>query len=185
MGRKSKGKGSDESVARERMAEVQANPAEHIGSEFRLDELLTEDVATAPTVACNEFVPRSDFDITHCARCGGTHEPVMTSRDARRADGLAAIREWEAEHGPLTHEDIDDARRLALDRRGAGPVKTYPLSVVVDEFVNAGLCVVGVDTLWYERAEAMAKEKGLTMTQFINGLIRGAWVARPLSKRGA
>ncbi len=71
------------------------------------------------------------------------------------------------------------------------PVKTYPLSVLdgmltaADEIAGAGLAVVGVETLWYERAEKMAKEKGLTMTQFVNALIRGAWVARPLSKRGA
>jgi len=26
-------------------------------------------------------------------------------------DGLAAIAEWEAEHGPLTHTELSDARR--------------------------------------------------------------------------
>jgi hypothetical protein len=45
---------------------------------------------------------------------------------ARRAlrvrSGLAAVAEWEAEHGPLTGEELDAARRragLASERRTA------------------------------------------------------------------
>ena len=37
----------------------------------------------------------------------------MTSpqRDERLRDGLAAVAEWEAEHGALTEEELDAARR--------------------------------------------------------------------------
>jgi hypothetical protein len=32
-------------------------------------------------------------------------------RALRRQDGLAAVREWEAQHGRLTDEEMDEARR--------------------------------------------------------------------------
>ena len=71
-----------------------------------------------------------DPDIHQRVRAAAAQEHVSVSawmtEAARSAlavrDGLAAVAEWEAEHGPLTAEELDAARRragLAAQRRTA------------------------------------------------------------------
>ena len=40
-------------------------------------------------------------------------------RALRREDGLAAVREWEAQHGRLTEEEMGEARRRVRAAAGA------------------------------------------------------------------
>jgi hypothetical protein len=67
--------------------------------------------------------------VLRAAEAEGTSVSGWITEAARRAlrvrDGLAAVAEWEAEHGALTAKELEDARaRLAARRsprkRGAG-----------------------------------------------------------------
>jgi hypothetical protein len=42
-------------------------------------------------------------------------------RSLRIRDGLAAVAEWEAEHGKLTKEEIDEARRRVREKHVRRP----------------------------------------------------------------
>ncbi len=60
------------------------------------------------------------------AAAEGVSGSAWMTAAARRAlkvrDGLAAVAEWEAEHGPLTRPELDEARRragMATDRQPA------------------------------------------------------------------
>jgi hypothetical protein len=55
--------------------------------------------------------------VVAAARAEGVSVSAWMTAAARRAlrlrDGLAAVAEWEAEHGALTREELDAARRRA------------------------------------------------------------------------
>ncbi len=64
--------------------------------------------------------------VVEAAAAEGVSVPAWMTAAARRAlkirDGLAAIAEWEAEHGPFTAAELDEARRrvgAVTDRRSA------------------------------------------------------------------
>lgn len=62
--------------------------------------------------------------VVDAAHAEGTSVSAWITEAARRAlllrDGLAAVREWEAEHGPLTKAELEQARnRLASSPRSA------------------------------------------------------------------
>jgi diketogulonate reductase-like aldo/keto reductase len=61
-------------------------------------------------------------ELLHAAEAEGMSVSAWMTLAARRAlrirDGLAAVAEWEAEHGALTEEELESARRrLAKLRR--------------------------------------------------------------------
>ncbi len=59
--------------------------------------------------------------VLDAAQAEGQSVSAWMTMAARRAllvrDGLAAVAEWEAEHGPLTREELEAARRR-LSRQG-------------------------------------------------------------------
>jgi predicted transcriptional regulator len=49
---------------------------------------------------------------------------TLAAREAlRRREGLAAIAEWEAQHGRLTDDEMHEARRRVLGQRRPGRAK--------------------------------------------------------------
>ncbi len=71
--------------------------------------------------------PEVHARVAAAAAAEGVSVSAWMTAAARRAlmlrDGLAAVAEWEAEHGALTSEELDAARRRigtpAADRRSA------------------------------------------------------------------
>jgi hypothetical protein len=71
--------------------------------------------------------PDVHAQVVAAAREEGISVSAWMTTAARRAlrsrDGLAAVAEWEAEHGPLSDEELQDARRRVLsaqeERRSA------------------------------------------------------------------
>jgi hypothetical protein len=60
--------------------------------------------------------------VVHAAEAQGLSVSAWMTTAARRAllvsDGLAGVAEWEAEHGPLTAEELERARRRITKRPG-------------------------------------------------------------------
>jgi len=70
--------------------------------------------------------PDVHAEVIEAAAAEGISVSAWMTAAARRAlrvrSGLAAVAEWEAEHGPLTGEELDAARRragIAAERRTA------------------------------------------------------------------
>ena len=65
--------------------------------------------------------------VRDAAHAEGTSVSAWITEAARRAlllrDGLAAVREWEAEHGPFTDEELEQARKRIARPRTAGKRK--------------------------------------------------------------
>jgi hypothetical protein len=61
--------------------------------------------------------------VVDAAAAEGVSVSAWMTRAARRAllvrDGLAAVAEWEAEHGPLTEAELDAAHRRVASQVGA------------------------------------------------------------------
>ncbi|MGA3151904.1 MAG: hypothetical protein ACLPN6_22655 [Streptosporangiaceae bacterium] len=61
--------------------------------------------------------PDTHAQVVAAAAAAGVSVSAWMTSAARRAlrvrDGLAAVAEWEAEHGPLTPAELDAARRRA------------------------------------------------------------------------
>jgi hypothetical protein len=59
--------------------------------------------------------------VLDAAQADGTSVSAWITEAARRAllvrDGLAAVREWEAEHGPLSRAELDAARKRVVRAR--------------------------------------------------------------------
>lgn len=66
--------------------------------------------------------------VRDAALAEGTSVSAWITEAARRAlllrDGLAAVREWEAEHGPLTDAELEQARKRMARPRTARKRKT-------------------------------------------------------------
>jgi len=65
--------------------------------------------------------PDVHAQVVAAAAADGVSVSAWMTAAARRAlllrDGMAAVAEWEAEHGPLTAQELADARqRLSTDR---------------------------------------------------------------------
>lgn len=60
--------------------------------------------------------------VLSAAAAEGVSVSAWMTRAARRAlvvrDGIAAVAEWEAEHGPLTEAELDAARRRVTAQVG-------------------------------------------------------------------
>jgi len=63
--------------------------------------------------------------VVRMARADGTSISAWMTEAARRAlrvrDGIAAVREWEAEHGALTSAEMNRAREAVRRKHGARP----------------------------------------------------------------
>lgn len=85
----------------------------------------------APAIKLTITVDREvHAKILHAARAEGVSVSAWMTEAARRAlivrDGLAAVSEWEAEHGAFSEQELEEARRRIAGVSRRRPKKRPP-----------------------------------------------------------